>query len=532
MGRRTSGAKVGLEKIGLLSADASTLRTTQPDLGITISPTGTGTTAITSNTDITGTLGVSSSFSAGTTTINGNTILLNQNQLRLRELNANGSNSFGMRAASNMTADYTVTWPAAVSGTTGFVLSSDTSGNLSWVSAAGQIAVGDPGASAVVHYPFFGTNAGAIPSTLAPQARTNLSFVPSTGELFSTIGRHPDVIGSTANSGTIIIRGTSSATKATASVRLTDNVASTSTATGTLVVTGGIGASGNIFAGGIQNTPIGGTTRSSGAFTTLTSNAATTFTANTASTTTGTGTLVVTGGIGVSGQVTAATLSGNHSGGSGSFTTLAANSTVTFSGTTTAIDIGTSLSSGAITLGGTSQTGTIQVGRSTSAHSINVSTGAQGSGVTKTINIGTGGQSGSTTNITLGSTTAGAVGNIIFGHGPTFKSTSSGTDATTYDIDARQFTQAAWITSFAANRTLRIANLTTGRAVWVYLRNTNAAARTITVQASTAATYGNVNMSPASAGAASVTGLSLAAGSGTAMVLVMNINGNIVGAFH
>ncbi len=65
--------------------------------------------------------------------------------------------------------------------------------------------------------------------------------------------------------------------------------------------------------GTINNTSVGGTTRSTGAFTTLTANGATTLTANTASTTTGTGTLVVTGGVGVSGQVTAGVFAGDGS---------------------------------------------------------------------------------------------------------------------------------------------------------------------------------------------------------------------------
>ena len=60
----------------------------------------------------------------------------------------------------------------------------------------------------------------------------------------------------------------------------------------------------SITIGGIDNTPIGSTTRSSGAFTTLTANGAVTFTANTASTTSATGTLVITGGMGISGNIT------------------------------------------------------------------------------------------------------------------------------------------------------------------------------------------------------------------------------------
>jgi len=122
------------------------------------------------------------------------------------------------------------------------------------------------------------------------------------------------------------------------SVTFTANVASSSTGTGTLVVTGGTGISGALNLGGaltangsnvsmslqptgtgtvtiapnttgnINNMNVGGTTRGTGAFTTLAANNSVTFTANVASTTTGTGTLVVTGGLGVSGQLTAATI--------------------------------------------------------------------------------------------------------------------------------------------------------------------------------------------------------------------------------
>jgi hypothetical protein len=62
--------------------------------------------------------------------------------------------------------------------------------------------------------------------------------------------------------------------------------------------------------GTINNVAIGSSTRASGAFTTLAANNSVSFTANTASSTTTTGTLIVTGGIGVSGQVTANTLTG------------------------------------------------------------------------------------------------------------------------------------------------------------------------------------------------------------------------------
>lgn len=232
MGRRTSGQTAGLEKIGNVAGMGGMLSTTQSNQDLTLDPNGTG--AVNVNADL--------------VVATGDVYIANQRSLRLREATANGTNYIGLQAAANMTANYTITWPAAVAATNGFVLSSDTSGNLSWSSAGGNIPVSDPGASATVHYPFFGTSSGSLPTSLVPNARTNLTFVPSTGELTSTIGSFANVYGSTTNSGTITIRGTSSATKATASVLMTDNVSSTTTATGTLVVTGGVGISGQVTA--------------------------------------------------------------------------------------------------------------------------------------------------------------------------------------------------------------------------------------------------------------------------------------------
>ena len=225
MGRRTSGQTVGYEKIGLVQANQNTLTTTQDNADLNFDPNGTGDIVAEANVHIT-----------------------DQQALRLMESSGNGSNYVGLRSAASMTANYTLTFPSAVSASVGFVLTSDTSGNLTWASAGGNIAIADAGSTATVHYPLFGTNAGALPTSLNPLVRSSLTFVPSTGELFSTIGRHPDIIGSTTASGTLTIKGTSSATKATASVLMNDGVASSTTGTGTLVVTGGIGVSGQLTA--------------------------------------------------------------------------------------------------------------------------------------------------------------------------------------------------------------------------------------------------------------------------------------------
>lgn len=87
---------------------------------------------------------------------------------------------------------------------------------------------------------------------------------------------------------------------------------------------------------------------------------------------------------------------------------LTASAAVTFSGTTQAVNIGTSQTTGAMILGGTAQTGAITVGQSTAAQTLNLATGATATATTKTVNIGTAGVSGSTTSITIGSAVSGA----------------------------------------------------------------------------------------------------------------------------
>jgi hypothetical protein len=57
-----------------------------------------------------------------------------------------------------------------------------------------------------------------------------------------------------------------------------------------------------------------------------------------------------------------------------------------------------------ITIGGTSGTGNFVLGRSTVSQTTSIQAGATASGSTKTINFGTGGLTGSTTTMTIGST--------------------------------------------------------------------------------------------------------------------------------
>jgi hypothetical protein len=76
-----------------------------------------------------------------------------------------------------------------------------------------------------------------------------------------------------------------------------------------------------------------------------------------------------------------------------------------FRGTTTSnSNFGTLVTSGTLTIGGTAGTGTITVGQSTVSQTTNIQAGATASASTKTINIGTGGLTGSTTTMAIGST--------------------------------------------------------------------------------------------------------------------------------
>ena len=180
-----------------------------------------------------------------------------------------------------------------------------------------------------------------------------------------------------------------------------------------------------IEATSIENTPVGSTTRSTGAFTSLTSNAATTFTAGTASTDTSTGTVVITGGLGVSGRINAANFDGivgANAAAAGSFTTLGVSGVVSVN-TTSNNQSYTTSGAGVITVS-SGTTGTINnmsIGATTrstgdfttlAANDTATLTGAI------TANTGTNNQSYTTTGagtITITSATTGSINNMNIG---------------------------------------------------------------------------------------------------------------------
>ena len=131
--------------------------------------------------------------------------------------------------------------------------------------------------------------------------------------------------------------------------------ATSATISGTLTVqsTGAVAIAPSTT-GNIDNVNIGATTKASGAFNTLTANNAVTFTANTASSSTSTGTVVITGGLGVSGTINATSVSASLTG------TLqtAAQANITSVGTLSSLTVSGNILSQAAT---TASAGSIQV---------------------------------------------------------------------------------------------------------------------------------------------------------------------------
>jgi hypothetical protein len=91
------------------------------------------------------------------------------------------------------------------------------------------------------------------------------------------------------------------------------------------------------------------------------------------------------------------------------FTSPSATGTLGFTGSNTAAsNFHTTQTGGILTMGGTSGTGTIILGRSTVSQQTDIQAGTTASGSTKAMNIGTSGLAGSTTNIAIGSAVSGA----------------------------------------------------------------------------------------------------------------------------
>lgn len=200
----------------------------------------------------------------------------------------------------------------------------------------------------------------------------------------------------------------------------------------------------------------------------------------------------------------------------------------------------TSVNKVAITAPATSATLTIADGKTLTASNTLSLTGtdsaaiAFGTGGTVAYQGGTLAQFASTTSTQLAGVISDETGSgsLVFGTNPTLTSpthanTGFSADADTV-VNAATTDLATIIASFTATRTVNVSNLTTGRRVMIYIRNTNATARTINIAAGTGTVYNPVNLSRS--GASSVTSFSAVASNGTAVVTLFNVGGTIVGS--
>ncbi len=127
---------------------------------------------------------------------------------------------------------------------------------------------------------------------------------------------------------------------------------------------------------------------------------------------------------------------------------------------------------------------------------------------------------------------AGMLGDMAFTNYPFWR---GGSDTTTTSgvvvVDALVYERFNYTASMATGVTVQFSNLTNGREVKLYIRNTNATARPVSFLASaTSSGHAAVNLSTGSLpGAASVSGVTLSGTTGTALAWVGNINGTIVG---
>lgn len=163
MGRRVTTGVVGGSGLGSINVTSNTITTVSTDQDLIIDPNGNGLTQFVGDIAIT-----------------------NQGDLRLLESTGNGSNYISMQAASAMSANYTLTWPASATAVNGYALTSDTSGNLSW--AAAGAALTDNNSDSGTNYLTFTTStSGFLTAARVATTTRALTYQPSTGTFTATI---------------------------------------------------------------------------------------------------------------------------------------------------------------------------------------------------------------------------------------------------------------------------------------------------------------------------------------------------------
>ena len=175
MARKVTGGLTGSPSVGALNIAPTAVVTAATDQNITLSPTGTASVVITNNA-----------------------ILNAQSDLRFGD--ADSSNWVAFQAPATVAANVTWTLPAADAAATGYALTSNASGTLSWTQVGPVVS--DQTSSGSTHYPVITTTTSGQAGTVNVTT-TKLSFLPSTGVLTATGGAFSGL----SSSGTISFSG-------------------------------------------------------------------------------------------------------------------------------------------------------------------------------------------------------------------------------------------------------------------------------------------------------------------------------------
>ena len=170
MARKVTGGLTGSPSVGALNVAPTAVVTAATDQNITLSPTGTASVVITNNT-----------------------ILNAQSDLRFGD--SDSSNWVAFQAPATVAANVTWTLPAADAAATGYALTSNASGTLSWIQVGPVVT--DQTASASTHYPLITTTTSGQAGSVNIST-TKFSFTPSTGTVTATAfsGNHSGGTGS------------------------------------------------------------------------------------------------------------------------------------------------------------------------------------------------------------------------------------------------------------------------------------------------------------------------------------------------
>ena len=157
MARRLSTGISGKNVLGSIVAVENSLRSVVTNDDINLVPAGTGIVSTSSHFHVNG----------------GSSVRL---------FDDDTSNHIALKAPTNVASDVTFTFPATA-GTSGYVLQTDGSGNLSWAQAVVDIA--NNTTDGTTHYPTLTTSTSGGVSEVRV-SNSKLSFVPSTGVLTAT----------------------------------------------------------------------------------------------------------------------------------------------------------------------------------------------------------------------------------------------------------------------------------------------------------------------------------------------------------